>query len=152
MIRDNLKSRESFSTPFFQRSVQAIAAEAQKRLHMQSQNNSFASSSTSKGRSPGERSSPSTPGAASGDARGAGGATGNGEQTGTGSTNGDGNNQQDWTFEEQFKQVRTFDVEIEDLRLVWSDHEAQVRAWRIWFMSNLIKIYWMDRPLTHNTH
>ena len=106
MIRDNLKSRESFSTPLFQRSVQAIAAEAQKRLHMQSQNNSFASSSTSKGRSPGERSSPSTPGAASGDARGT--APGNGEQTGTGSTNGDGNNQQDWTFEEQFKQVRTY--------------------------------------------
>ena len=91
---------------------------------MQSQNNSFASSSTSKGRSPGERSSPSTPGASGNDSR----QNNQPEQTGTGSTNGDGNNQQDWTFEEQFKQVRKkegryqslmkwkvyfFDVEIE---------------------------------------
>lgn len=86
---------------------------------MQSQNNSFAStSSASKGRSPGERSSPSTPGDTATPAA----------PNGAGSTNGDGNNQQDWTFEEQFKQVSFLisrideficDVEIEVKVAIW---------------------------------
>ena len=79
-----------------QRSVQAIAAEAQKRLHMQQsvQNSSF--NSSTKGRSPGDRSSPSTPSDSKIGPQGDHGAPGN----------GDSNNQQDWTFEEQFKQVK----------------------------------------------
>ena len=60
-----------------------------------SQNSSF---NSSKGRSPGDRSSPSTP---SDSARGA-------PPTGDGAPSGaDSNNQQDWTFEEQFKQVKS---------------------------------------------
>ena len=75
--------------------MQAIAAEAQKRLHMQSsQNSSF---NSSKGRSPGDRSSPSTP---SDSAR----APTGGDATSV-AGGADSNNQQDWTFEEQFKQV-----------------------------------------------
>ena len=56
------------------------------------QNSSF--SSSTKGRSPGERSSPSTPS----DSK-----LPTADPSGSG--NGDSNNQQDWTFEEQFKQV-----------------------------------------------
>ena len=83
----------------FQRSVQAIAAEAHKRLHLQNvqnQSSSFNSSATSKGRSPGERSSPS----ATSDR----GPVGDSGQL-PGGSGPDANNQQDWTFEEQFKQV-----------------------------------------------
>ena len=57
-----------------------------------SQNSSF---NSSKGRSPGDRSSPSTPSD-----------TARAPPTGDGAPSGaDSNNQQDWTFEEQFKQV-----------------------------------------------
>ena len=59
----------------------------------QSQNSSF---NSSKGRSPGDRSSPSTP---SDSVRAAG------TDSAPGGAPGDSNNQQDWTFEEQFKQV-----------------------------------------------
>ena len=70
-----------------QRSVQAIAAEAQKRLHIQQNStpfNGFKQDANPLGGSP-STPQPSTPN------------SGNGGNTSS--------NQQDWTFEEQFKQV-----------------------------------------------
>ena len=79
-----------------QRSVQAIAAEAQKRLHLQQNQPNFSQNnfkgpegSNLLGGSPSTPNQPSTPNSASG---------------GVGGSNTSGN-QQDWTFEEQFKQV-----------------------------------------------
>jgi hypothetical protein len=68
--------------------VQAIAAEAQKRLHIQQNStpfNGFKQDGNTLGGSP-STPQPSTP------------------NSGNGNTS---SNQQDWTFEEQFKQVTT---------------------------------------------